>query len=127
ILDLETAVKDGVLGGIGGGVVEPADGDKLDLKKMIEELDLYEVPSVFICPISLEPISSLLGPFTSHAIGFEAIGSCKFASGFRVENELDATYEDFINGGYFICIETKINCMDEEGKPWAMQRGQGPL
>lgn len=57
VLDLDTAVKDGVLGGVGGvvcggGVV----GEKLDLKKMIEELDLSEVPSVFICPISLEPM-----------------------------------------------------------------------
>ncbi|KAB1214927.1 U-box domain-containing protein 30 [Morella rubra] len=56
ILDLETAVKDGVLGSVGGGVVGAAGGDKLDLKKMIEELDLSEVPSVFICPISLEPM-----------------------------------------------------------------------
>lgn len=56
ILDLDTAVKDGVLGGLplvgyGDGVAE-----KLDLKKMIEELNLPEVPSVFICPISLEPM-----------------------------------------------------------------------
>ncbi|KAM6564132.1 hypothetical protein CsatB_024130 [Cannabis sativa] len=57
VLDLDTAVKDGVLGGIGGGVVGAGGGgDKLDLKKMIEELDLSEVPSVFICPISLEPM-----------------------------------------------------------------------
>ncbi|XP_073281169.1 U-box domain-containing protein 30-like [Primulina huaijiensis] len=54
VLDLDTAVKDGVLGGVeqggyGGGV-----GEKLDLKKMIEELYLAEIPSVFICPISLE-------------------------------------------------------------------------
>ncbi|KAF5769622.1 putative U box domain, armadillo-like helical, Zinc finger, RING/FYVE/PHD-type [Helianthus annuus] len=54
VLDLETAVKDGVLGGgvgFGGGFAE-----KLDLNKMIEELDLPDVPSVFICPISLEPM-----------------------------------------------------------------------
>ncbi|XP_062101705.1 U-box domain-containing protein 30-like [Humulus lupulus] len=56
VLDLDTAVKDGVLGGIGGGVVGAGAGEKLDLKKMIEELDLSEVPSVFICPISLEPM-----------------------------------------------------------------------
>ncbi|KAK9990810.1 hypothetical protein SO802_025795 [Lithocarpus litseifolius] len=55
VLDLDTAVKDGVLGGVGGGVVG-AGVEKLDLKKMIEELDLSEVPSVFICPISLEPM-----------------------------------------------------------------------
>ncbi|KAL8045546.1 hypothetical protein ABFX02_08G121000 [Erythranthe guttata] len=58
ILDFDTAVKDGVLGGIaaggfgGGG----GGGEKLDLNKMIEELNLPEVPSVFICPISLEPM-----------------------------------------------------------------------
>lgn len=56
VLDLDTAVKDGVLDGgvvgVGVGVV----CEKLDLKKMIEELDLSEVPSVFICPISLEPM-----------------------------------------------------------------------
>ncbi|KAL3505046.1 hypothetical protein ACH5RR_034887 [Cinchona calisaya] len=60
VLDLETAVKDGILGGGGGGVVvvhSSATGEKkLDLKKMIEELDSIEVPSVFICPISLEPM-----------------------------------------------------------------------
>ncbi|KAF5456085.1 hypothetical protein F2P56_025597 [Juglans regia] len=55
VLDLETAVKDGILGGdgafFGGGVT-----DKLDLKKMVAELELIDVPSVFICPISLEPM-----------------------------------------------------------------------
>ncbi|KAE7999747.1 hypothetical protein FH972_004149 [Carpinus fangiana] len=56
VLDLDTAVKDGVLGSVGGGVVGAGVGEKLDLKKMIEELDLSEVPSVFICPISLEPM-----------------------------------------------------------------------
>ncbi|KAK9075448.1 hypothetical protein SSX86_003771 [Deinandra increscens subsp. villosa] len=61
VLDLETAVKDGILGGGGGGgvicddVTTPNLG-KLDLKKMIEQLDSIEVPSVFICPISLEPM-----------------------------------------------------------------------
>ncbi|OVA08620.1 U box domain [Macleaya cordata] len=58
VLDLETAVKDGVLGGGGGGIcgVAVAVAEKLDLKKMIDELDLSDVPSVFICPISLEPM-----------------------------------------------------------------------
>ncbi|RZC66284.1 hypothetical protein C5167_009971 [Papaver somniferum] len=62
VLDLETAVKDGVLGGGGGGgiicgVAAVAVAEKLDLKKMINELDLSsDVPSVFICPISLEPM-----------------------------------------------------------------------
>ncbi|GJR84718.1 U-box domain-containing protein 30-like protein [Tanacetum coccineum] len=55
VLDLDTAVKDGYLGGgigFGGGFAE-----KMDLNKMIEELiDLQDVPSVFICPISLEPM-----------------------------------------------------------------------
>lgn len=46
-LDLDVSAKDGILG---GGV------EKLDLRKMIEELDLCDVPSVFICPISLEPM-----------------------------------------------------------------------
>ncbi|KAK7252759.1 hypothetical protein RIF29_36947 [Crotalaria pallida] len=56
ILDLDTAVKDGVLGGVDGGVVGAGVCEKLDLRKMIEELDLSEVPTVFICPISLEPM-----------------------------------------------------------------------
>uniref|UniRef100_A0A5B7AJI9 U-box domain-containing protein n=2 Tax=Davidia involucrata TaxID=16924 RepID=A0A5B7AJI9_DAVIN len=58
VLDLETAVKDGILGG-GDGLVcggATTTGEKLDLKKMIEELDSIDVPSVFICPISLEPM-----------------------------------------------------------------------
>ncbi|XP_021821609.1 U-box domain-containing protein 30-like [Prunus avium] len=59
VLDLDTAVKDGILGGgdgliCGGGVGVVA--EKLDLKKMIEELESIEIPSVFICPISLEPM-----------------------------------------------------------------------
>ncbi|XP_010431184.1 PREDICTED: U-box domain-containing protein 30-like [Camelina sativa] len=54
VLDLDTAVKDGVLGGVngGGGVVD----EKLDMKTMLKELDLQDIPSVFICPISLEPM-----------------------------------------------------------------------
>ncbi|CAI9116003.1 OLC1v1017039C1 [Oldenlandia corymbosa var. corymbosa] len=57
VLDLETAVKDGILGGGGGVVVHTcAKGEKFDLKKMIEELESIEIPSVFICPISLEPM-----------------------------------------------------------------------
>ncbi|XP_057491671.1 U-box domain-containing protein 30-like [Actinidia eriantha] len=60
VLDLDTAVKDGVLGGVGGvgggGGFGCGFGEKLDLKKMIEELNLSEVPPVFICPISLEPM-----------------------------------------------------------------------
>ncbi|XP_038983567.1 U-box domain-containing protein 30-like [Phoenix dactylifera] len=68
ILDLETAVKDGILGGGGGGGGGwggpgcAAGGEKVDLKKMIEELEPVEdVPSVFICPISLE---AMLDPVT---------------------------------------------------------------
>ncbi|XP_059636467.1 U-box domain-containing protein 30-like [Cornus florida] len=56
VLDLETAVKDGILGGGGGVVCGGATVEKLDLKKMIEELESIEVPTVFICPISLEPM-----------------------------------------------------------------------
>ncbi|KAF2309617.1 hypothetical protein GH714_004300 [Hevea brasiliensis] len=56
VLDLETAVKDGILGGSGGGLISVAGAEKLDLKKMIEELESMEVPSVFICPISLDPM-----------------------------------------------------------------------
>ncbi|KDP41594.1 hypothetical protein JCGZ_16001 [Jatropha curcas] len=56
VLDLETAVKDGILGGTGGGLISTANTEKLDLKKMIEELESMEVPSVFICPISLDPM-----------------------------------------------------------------------
>ncbi|MBL2197093.1 hypothetical protein ELI84_30280, partial [Klebsiella pneumoniae] len=49
--------KDGVLGGVGGGVLVSAGvAEKLDLKKMIGELASVEVPSVFICPISLDPM-----------------------------------------------------------------------
>ncbi|CAA0823842.1 U-box domain-containing protein 30 [Striga hermonthica] len=47
VLDLDTEAKNGVLDEF---------GQKLSLKKMIEELNLPEVPSVFICPISLEPM-----------------------------------------------------------------------
>ncbi|CAL1362399.1 unnamed protein product [Linum trigynum] len=46
VLDLETAVKDGILGGGGGigvgggcGLISTATTEKLDLKKMIEELE----------------------------------------------------------------------------------------
>lgn len=57
VLDVETAVKDGILG---GGVVcsdvATHEDEKLDLKKMIQQLDLIDVPFVFICPISLEPM-----------------------------------------------------------------------
>ncbi|CAN1185148.1 U-box domain-containing protein 30 [Linum perenne] len=56
ILDLETAVKDGILGGGPGEGLISCASDKLDLKKMIEELESVQVPAVFICPISLEPM-----------------------------------------------------------------------
>lgn len=55
MLDLQTAVKDGILGGNAGGLFCTGD-EKLDLKKMVEELESLEVPSVFICPISLDPM-----------------------------------------------------------------------
>ena len=61
ILDLDTVVKDGVLGGgVDFGVVRNKVGEKLDLAKMIEELDLCEVLSVFICPVSLETMHNLV-------------------------------------------------------------------
>ncbi|KAJ6404967.1 hypothetical protein OIU84_013026 [Salix udensis] len=57
VLDLETAIKDGILGGVtGGGLVCAGVAEKLDLKRMVEELGSIEVPSVFICPISLDPM-----------------------------------------------------------------------
>lgn len=78
VVDLETAVKDGIIGGGGGDgdgdgdgdaggggggdkFLLPGSGEKPDLKAMVEELDSMEVPSVFICPISLEP---MLDPVT---------------------------------------------------------------
>ncbi|XP_010942053.1 U-box domain-containing protein 30 [Elaeis guineensis] len=59
VLDVETAVKDGILGATaGGGVLAGAAGEKLELKKMIDELDpLDDIPAVFICPISLDPMT----------------------------------------------------------------------
>ncbi|CAH9110832.1 unnamed protein product [Cuscuta epithymum] len=57
VLDLDTAVKDGILGGGGGGFAAPVEFlEKMDLKKVIRELNLSEIPTVFICPISLEPM-----------------------------------------------------------------------
>ncbi|KAH1247787.1 U-box domain-containing protein 31 [Glycine max] len=61
ILDLDMAVKDGVLGGgVDYGIVGNGICEKLNLAKMIEELDLCEVSSVFICPISLELMHDLV-------------------------------------------------------------------
>ncbi|XP_050215037.1 U-box domain-containing protein 30-like [Mercurialis annua] len=56
VLDLDTAVKDGILGdNVSVGFIPKSDSEKLDLKTMIKELEsTIEVPSVFICPISLE-------------------------------------------------------------------------
>ncbi|MFS7907142.1 hypothetical protein Hanom_Chr01g00067791 [Helianthus anomalus] len=87
VLDLETAVKDGILGGDGGGVicsdVTTPILVKLDLKKMIEQLDSIEenrcrirspfAPDRSHCNGGVSFISSLLGPFTSHLVGSEAI------------------------------------------------------
>ncbi|KAE8715628.1 U-box domain-containing protein 30 [Hibiscus syriacus] len=56
VLDLETAVKDGILGGGCGVIPTDFSSEKLDLKLMIEELEFVDVPTVFICPISLEPM-----------------------------------------------------------------------
>ncbi|KAJ6796632.1 U-box domain-containing protein 30-like [Iris pallida] len=66
VIDVETAVKDGILGGASAPCCAPvasAADKKLDLKKMIDELDSAansgdaEVPAVFICPISLSPMT----------------------------------------------------------------------
>ncbi|KAL5988280.1 U-box domain-containing protein 30 [Asimina triloba] len=51
-LDLDISSKEGILG---------SGFERSDLKKMIDELDLGDVPSVFICPISLDP---MLDPVT---------------------------------------------------------------
>ncbi|RID44008.1 hypothetical protein BRARA_I00836 [Brassica rapa] len=57
VIDLHTAVKDGVLGGGDGGDGKTAAVEnELDLKTMITNLELPETPSVFICPISLDPM-----------------------------------------------------------------------
>ncbi|WZZ12604.1 hypothetical protein YC2023_105693 [Brassica napus] len=57
VIDLHTAVKDGVLGGGDGGDGKTAAAEnELDLKTMITNLELQETPSVFICPISLDPM-----------------------------------------------------------------------
>ncbi|KAJ1697206.1 hypothetical protein LUZ63_005718 [Rhynchospora breviuscula] len=71
VLDLATAVKDGILGGPTGLIPFSARKDSVhgakpeinlsDLKRMMSELEASgdepeEVPSVFICPISLEPM-----------------------------------------------------------------------
>ncbi|KAJ8485815.1 hypothetical protein OPV22_018300 [Ensete ventricosum] len=67
VMDVDTAVKDGILGGgvVIRGLLDGKDGTldtakKHDLKEMIEEMDSAaeadDVPIVFICPISLEPM-----------------------------------------------------------------------
>jgi U-box domain len=71
VLDLATAVKDGILGGPTTLLPFPSNKDSTpgkppatnqpDLKRMMEELEasgdeLEDIPSVFICPISLEPM-----------------------------------------------------------------------
>ncbi|KAJ3672805.1 hypothetical protein LUZ60_006179 [Juncus effusus] len=71
VLDLATAVKDGVLGGPTtllpfaspkpSALTAPPAQKQPDLKRMMKELEASgeepeEVPSVFICPISLEPM-----------------------------------------------------------------------
>ncbi|KAE8733018.1 hypothetical protein F3Y22_tig00001644pilonHSYRG00330 [Hibiscus syriacus] len=56
VLDLEMAVKDGILGGGCGAIPNGFSSEKLDMKLMIEELEFVDVPTIFICPISLEPV-----------------------------------------------------------------------
>ncbi|OMP09725.1 hypothetical protein COLO4_05191 [Corchorus olitorius] len=44
---------DGVLGGVGGGgIIDVGVNDKVDLKTMVEELDLPEIPSMFCVHMS---------------------------------------------------------------------------
>ncbi|CAM8998575.1 unnamed protein product [Rhodiola kirilowii] len=71
ILDSETAIKGGIFGAgvtkkphlvVNGGGDGGAGNEKVvDLRSMIEELSSIEIPSVFICPISLDP---MLDPVT---------------------------------------------------------------
>ncbi|KAG6772988.1 hypothetical protein POTOM_024420 [Populus tomentosa] len=56
VLDLQTTIKGGILGCVGGGLVCTGVKEKLDLRKMVGELESIQVPSVFICPISLDPM-----------------------------------------------------------------------
>ncbi|KAG8096932.1 hypothetical protein GUJ93_ZPchr0013g35817 [Zizania palustris] len=66
VLDIDTALKDGILGGAPElGDAAAGDGGKqpVELRKMMDELDGAgegggdeAVPAVFICPISLEPM-----------------------------------------------------------------------
>lgn len=71
VLDLATAVKDGILGGPttllpfsshkDSANGKPPATNQPDLKRIMEELEasgdeLEDIPSVFICPISLEPM-----------------------------------------------------------------------
>ncbi|KAJ0085604.1 hypothetical protein Patl1_08793 [Pistacia atlantica] len=62
VLDLETAVKDGILGGDACGPVYTGVADKLDLKKMMQELESIDVPSVgflWVITLALLPMQEL--------------------------------------------------------------------
>ncbi|XWS27582.1 hypothetical protein CRYUN_Cryun26dG0128700 [Craigia yunnanensis] len=65
VLDLETTMKDGILGGDCGVKSTSFASKKLDLEVMIEEFESMDVPMVFICPISLEsmqdPVTLCIG------------------------------------------------------------------
>ncbi|KAE8657047.1 U-box domain-containing protein 30 [Hibiscus syriacus] len=58
VLDLEMTMKDGILGGGCGVISTGFASEKLDLEIMIEELESIDVPTVFICPISLDPMQN---------------------------------------------------------------------
>ncbi|OMO89114.1 putative E3 ubiquitin ligase PUB14, partial [Corchorus capsularis] len=65
ILDLDIAVKDGVLGAVGGGgIIATSVNDNVDLKTMVEELDFPEIPQVSVLTCTNRPHrskSSVLG------------------------------------------------------------------
>ncbi|MFS7975280.1 putative U box domain, Zinc finger, RING/FYVE/PHD-type [Helianthus anomalus] len=125
VLDLETAVKDGILGGDGGGVicsdVTTPNLVKLDLKKMIKQLDSIgevDVPTVFICPISLEPmqdpVTLCTGQKPFHLVGSEAIAilvnlelNFDCIANLLQPNKISLMV-DVLNDG---STETKINCV----------------
>ncbi|MFS7943778.1 hypothetical protein Hanom_Chr06g00504211 [Helianthus anomalus] len=128
VLDLETAVKDGILGGDGGGVicsdVTTPNLVKLDLKKMIEQLDSIEenrcrirspfAPDRSHCNGGVSFIPTLLGPFTSHSVGSEAIAilvnlelNFDCIANLLQPNKISLMV-DVLNDG---STETKINCV----------------
>ncbi|KAK6938555.1 U-box domain [Dillenia turbinata] len=107
VLDLETAVKDGILGGgdaictlgAGGGVME-----KLDLKKIIEELESIEVPSVFICPISLEPMQDPVTLCTGQTYERSNIVKWLSLGHFTCPTTMQELWDDSITPNKTLCL-----------------------